>query len=184
MASVFGHAFFGIGLSKAFSRKTSFKILVFAAICTIIPDADVLAFKFGIPYESPWGHRGFSHSILFASIFSFIVKQLFFRRIRLFSLEGGSLWFLFFLCVLSHSILDSLTNGGLGVGYFIPFENSRYFSPWRPVQVSPIGVRNFFSEWGLRVILSEALWIGIPGLLLFILGSARRKKKTTKVPSV
>lgn len=176
MASIFGHALFGVGISKSFSRQTTLKIMVFAAFCTIVPDADVLAFPLGIPYESALGHRGFSHSILFALLFSLFVKQIFFSRIPLFSTSGWKLWVLFFLCVLSHSILDSLTNGGLGVGYFIPFENGRYFFPWRPIQVSPIGAKNFFSEWGLRVLMSEAVWIGIPSLLLFFLGSARARK--------
>jgi inner membrane protein len=30
----------------------------------LLPDLDVLAFSFGIPYGSRFGHRGFSHSLL------------------------------------------------------------------------------------------------------------------------
>ncbi|BAO74942.1 putative membrane protein [Winogradskyella sp. PG-2] len=55
-----------------------------------------------------------------------------------------------------------MTSGGKGVGFFIPFENSRYFFPFREIKVSPIGVERFFSEWGVNVLLSELKYIGIP----------------------
>ena len=62
-------------------------------------------------------------------------------------------------------ILDSMRNGGLGVAFFAPFENSRYFLPWRPIEVSPIGVRAFFTPRGLTVLQSEFLWIWIPSVI-------------------
>lgn len=175
MASIFGHALLGIGLAKAISRRTTAKILVLSALCTIIPDADVVGFFAGIPYDHPLGHRGFSHSILFALLFSLLVKQAFVREVPLGSAKGLLLWTVFFLSTLSHSILDAMTTGGLGVGFFVPFEQERYFFPWRPIKVSPIGIANFFSEWGLRVIKSEAIWIGIPSLILIITGILRNK---------
>lgn len=175
MASIFGHAILGIGLTKAVSKNTTYKILTLSVICTIIPDADVLGFFAGIPYGHPLGHRGFSHSILFALLFSLFIKQAFVREIKLRSRKGLLLWVLFFLCTISHSLLDSLTSGGLGVGYFIPFHNERFFSPWRPIQVSPIGIASFFTERGSRVIRSEAFWVGIPSLVLIITGILRNK---------
>ena len=33
-----------------------------------LPDFDVVAFKLGIAYHDAFGHRGFSHSLLFAAI--------------------------------------------------------------------------------------------------------------------
>ncbi|MFT6112793.1 MAG: inner membrane protein [Bacteroidia bacterium] len=68
-----------------------------------------------------------------------------------------------------------MTTGGLGVAFFSPFENSRYFLPWSPIQVSPIGLKQFFSEWGLEVIKSEIIWIGIP-LLITVLSISICKK--------
>ena len=72
----------------------------------------------------------------------------------------------FFFVTASHGVLDAMTNGGLGISFFSPFDNDRYCLPWNPLQVSPIG-RGFFSEEGLEVLLNEALWIGLPcaGLL-------------------
>jgi membrane-bound metal-dependent hydrolase YbcI (DUF457 family) len=57
----------------------------------------------------------------------------------------------------SHGVLDAMTDGGLGIAFFAPFDNTRYFFPFRPVKVSPIGL-SFFSARGLDVIWSELLW--------------------------
>ena len=74
--------------------------------------------------------------------------------------------FLWFTAVTaSHGLLDALTNGGRGIGFFAPFSNHRYFFPWRPIQVSPIGV-GFFSSRGLRVLASEAGWIWLPSAII------------------
>ena len=62
-----------------------------------------------------------------------------------------------------------MTSGGLGVAFFSPWDNTRYFLPWRPIVVSPIGIENFFSEWGWNVIQSELIWIGLPCLALILL---------------
>jgi inner membrane protein len=64
----------------------------------------------------------------------------------------------------SHPLLDMATSGGLGCALFWPFDEQRYFLPWRPLTVSPIG-GGFFSEWGLRVLLQEIVWVWIPALL-------------------
>jgi hypothetical protein len=37
-------------------------------IASYLPDADVLAFRFGIPYPAPFGHRGAFHSLASAGI--------------------------------------------------------------------------------------------------------------------
>jgi inner membrane protein len=44
----------------------------------------------------------------------------------------------------SHGILDAMTDGGLGVAFFSPFDDTRCFFPFRPIKVSPIGL-SFFS---------------------------------------
>ncbi len=62
-----------------------------------------------------------------------------------------------------------MTTGGLGVAFFSPWDDARYFLPWRPIKVSPIGVENFFSEWGKKVLLSEMIWIGIPSVLFMVI---------------
>src|SRR4030042_6463779 len=74
----------------------------------------------------------------------------------------------FFLLSTSHGILDAFTNGGLGIALLSPFDKTRYFSPWRPIMVSPIGVISFFGRWGLAVIKSELLWVWLPSFLMVI----------------
>lgn len=164
MASIFGHALTAVAIGTSFSKTIQDKkFWVLGITCAIIPDADVLGFQYGIPYESFWGHRGFSHSIVFSVFFGILITLLFYSKV-LFS-KKGLLYILFFsLCTISHALLDALTNGGMGVALLAPFDNTRYFFPWRPIQVSPLGASRFFSEWGLRVIYSELLWIGIPAM--------------------
>ena len=161
MASVFGHSIVGFTLAKIIDSRNT-KLLLFAAIIsTILPDLDVIGFKFGVPYEHPMGHRGFSHSILFSVLWTFILMFVFGKKNKL-------IWFLvIFLSTLSHGILDAMTSGGRGVGFFIPFNNNRFFFPFREIKVSPIGIEKFFSEWGFQVILSELKYVFIPCFIIF-----------------
>ncbi|MCL4123823.1 UNVERIFIED_CONTAM: hypothetical protein GTU68_064753 [Idotea baltica] len=120
----------------------------------------------------PLGHRGFTHSILFAVLWSTILA-LFLGRNRRFTY-----FIVLFLSTLSHGVLDAMTTGGRGVGFFIPFENSRHFLPWRIIQVSPLGIQEFFSEWGLRVILSELKYIAMPCLIILVTLHFIKKQKS------
>jgi inner membrane protein len=86
----------------------------------------------------------------------------------------GEVFGFLFLSALSHPLLDMLTNGGLGVALFAPFSKERFFFPWRPVEVSPIGF-NFFSEWGARVLLSEFRWVWLPAAAFFVFGVVIRR---------
>lgn len=167
MASAFGHAAGAIAISNLFKLKTKipFRIIALGVFCSILPDADVISFKFGIPYEDMWGHRGITHSIFFALILGGGLGFLFSDSKKQFYVYSLFL----FLSTISHSVLDAMTTGGKGVAFFAPFDNARYFLPWRVIKVSPIGVKNFFSEWGVSVITSEFIWIGIPLLLSFLI---------------
>ncbi len=68
------------------------------------------------------------------------------------------------LVVASHALLDTLTDGGLGCALFWPFDLTRYFAPWTPLPVSPIGL-GYLSPYGLYVATVE-LVVFVP-LLLF-----------------
>ena len=179
MASAFGHALSSIAIASCFSVKQRLWIKVgfFAIVCSIIPDADVLAFRFHIPYEHPFGHRGFTHSIFFAVIFALLIRWVFFGSVKRGSAFGWTLFLIFFLSTVSHGILDAMTTGGRGVAFFGPFDNTRYFLPWRVIKVSPLSASRFFSEWGLRVLKSEAIWIGIPSMAIILFNTIRRRLK-------
>lgn len=169
MASIFGHGLVAFTTSKVIDSKSSKRLMFLAITSSMLPDLDVLAFKFGINYMHPFGHRGFTHSIVFAVLWSISLAFLFGKTRKLiFAI-------VLFLSTLSHGLLDAMTSGGKGVGFFIPFENSRYFFPFREIKVSPIGIEKFFSEWGVNVILSELKYIGIPCLIILVTMSIARK---------
>lgn len=171
MASIFGHAAVGFTLSKIIDNKNLRWLLVLAIFSTILPDFDVIGFRLGIPYEAPLGHRGFTHSILFAILWALLLMIVFGKK-------NKWVWFIvIFLSTVSHGILDAMTSGGEGVGFFIPFNNDRFFFQLRGIEVSPMGIRSFFSEWGLRVILSEIKYIIIPCLLILVILSILKKYK-------
>jgi inner membrane protein len=157
-----------MGLSACFYRPgTPKRVWVLGAACSVIPDLDVIGFRFGIRYGDFWGHRGFTHSLVFAAFLASAVALTGFRG-GLPSFGGLSLWLYFFLATASHGFLDAMTDGGLGVAFFSPLDNHRYFLPWTPIRVSPIGVGRFFSNRGLEVLQSELLWIWLPAAVLVI----------------
>ncbi len=133
------------------------------AALALLPDADVAAFWFGIPYGSRWGHRGFSHSLFLAALLGGVLAW---PLAPLLGFGVLPLWGCWFAVLASHSLLDALTNGGKGVALLAPFDERRYFFPWRPIQVSPIGLA-VFSRWGWRALSSEMVWVWLPlGLTL------------------
>ncbi|WP_299247593.1 metal-dependent hydrolase [uncultured Aquimarina sp.] len=179
MASIFGHALTAYALGKGFAKEmTNWKFWILGIICSVLPDADVVGFKFGIAYEDFWGHRGFSHSLVFALLLGILVTFLFYNK-KIISRTGLALITYFTICTASHGILDAMTSGGLGIAFFSPFDDTRYFFPLRPIQVSPIGASKFFSIWGIKVLLSELIWIGIPaGIYILAMYFLKRKKSS------
>jgi inner membrane protein len=143
-------------------------------LCSIIPDADVIGFSFGIPYHHFFGHRGFFHSPFFGLLLSILLVSVFFRDIEIFSRQWFFCFIFFFLVSASHGILDAFTDGGLGIALLSPFNKARYFFPWTPIMVSPIGIDAFLSKWGLSVIKSELLWVWLPSLLMVVVATLIR----------
>jgi inner membrane protein len=163
MASAFAHSAAAYTLARVFPDKIVSKSVIWVAmLLSVLPDADVIAFQFGIPYTSQWGHRGFTHSLVFSFAFGYLVAVLCYRQ------NWKPIGLLFSVAMASHALLDMLTNGGRGVALWWPMSSQRIFFPWRPVQVSPIGAAEFFSKWGLEVLASEAVYIGLPCVLVLL----------------
>ena len=178
MASVFSHAVAALGIGACFYRPGAPKrVWVIGALCSVVPDLDVIGFRFGIHYGDFWGHRGFTHSILFAALLASVVMLVAFRE-GVPNLGRFDLWTYFFLATASHGMLDAMTDGGLGVAFFSPFNNNRYFLPWTPIRVSPIGVGRFFTHRGLAVVQSELLWIWLPAGVLLLSACLIRQRVT------
>ena len=173
MPSAISHAVVALAAGASFApQNPPGKLFTLSVICSVMPDVDVLGFAFGIPYGHFFGHKGFFHSLSFAFLMSLLVVTLFFREATPFSSGWWYYLLYFFSLSASHGLLDAFTDGGLGVALLSPFDNTRYFFPWRPLVVSPIGLEGFFSRWGRLVIKSELLWIWIPSglLILFVRG--------------
>lgn len=163
MASAFTHAFAAVALTKTLSdERRDWRFWTLIAGSAVLPDADVIGFAFGINYEDTLGHRGLAHSLMFATLWSLLITMWAYRKVPRFTRPWWTLLGLFFAATASHGVLDALTNGGLGIGFFSPFDTTRYFFPWRPVYVSPIGVAEFFSRYGAAVMLSEILFVWLP----------------------
>jgi inner membrane protein len=143
-------------------RRIPPRLFWVAVFCTILPDLDVIGFRLGVRYADLFGHRGFSHSLLFA----FVCSGLGWLAAPLLRCRRGLAFALIFAAVGCHIALDASTNGGLGVAAFWPFSEERYFFPWRPIQVSPLSLRRFFSGRGVEVLRSEFLWVWLPCFVL------------------
>jgi inner membrane protein len=171
MASIFGHTLVGATLGKLLLPEPRYRRWwLVAAACAFLPDADVVGFKFHVAYGSLWGHRGLTHSLLAAVVVATCLTALGALRSRSSTLApSGRVWLLLFLATASHGLLDAMTTGGLGVAFFSPFNIERYFLGFRPIAVSPIGMKNFVGEWAARVLRSEVLWVGLPCSVILLL---------------
>ena len=164
----------GVGLGR---HAVSQRLMLAGIAASVVPDLDVLAFRLGIAYGDDFGHRGFSHSLLF-SVFVALVAACTFRPLR--TTFSRAFWFVL-IAAASHGVLDSLTNGGLGVAFFWPWTGERYFAPVQMIEVSPLGLRPFLSARGARVLLSELVWVWAPCAVLAALMLTARKARALTI---
>ena len=148
--------------------RTMWRFLLLSMVCSAFPDIDMLGWRAGIPHDHFLGHRGFFHSPFFALLLSVLVVAVFFARSDVFRRKRGLLVVYFFLLTASHGLLDAMTDGGSGVAMLSPFSNARYFLPWRPLYVAPLG-RGIFSERGLQVLACELVLIVIPACVVWLM---------------
>ncbi|AVH93196.1 metal-dependent hydrolase [Stenotrophomonas maltophilia] len=192
MPSIITHAAVPLALWCAADRgRIPPHLLAAGVIAAMLPDADVLAFALHIPYADAFGHRGASHSLLFAGMLAALAAvPAFFGNRRSWSAphRPGSrrpwsavscqprlapTWarptvastvqaaVFVFICAASHPLLDAMTSGGLGVALAWPWSEQRFFAPWRPIRVSPFAPQ-FFSARGLATLRSELRWVWLP----------------------
>ncbi|MGE5320659.1 MAG: metal-dependent hydrolase [Hyphomicrobiaceae bacterium] len=165
MATPLSHLAVPLALSAALgSGRVPPQLMALALAVALLPDIDALGLWLGIPYDHPFGHRGFTHSLPFAV-----------------ALAGAGTWLapagaessvafgVLLVSAASHGLLDALTNGGLGVALFSPFSRRRMFLPWRVIEVSPLRPAALFSWRGLRVLRSEMRWVWLPCLGMALL---------------
>lgn len=178
MPTIVTHAVVPLAAALALGRKrVPVRLALAGAIAAMLPDLDVLGFRFGVAYADDWGHRGATHSLVFAAL---IASALALAR-REFRARGP--WLFLFLSGLSHGLLDMLTDGGLGVALLWPIDKARLFFPITPIRVSPIGA-GFFSARGIETALSELRWVWLPaGTIALACLLFRRRKAKGKRPA-
>lgn len=173
MSSILSHPAvpLAIGLGLGF-RKIPPRLLIVGVVASILPDLDVLAFRVGIAYSHPFGHRGITHSLTFAIALALIVSLF---AVRLRASRTTTFWFVF-VATASHGLLDMFTNGGLGVAYFWPYTTHRFFFPMQAIDVSPLNLQRFFSHAGSKVLQSELAWVWLPCMAAGMMAYLARRK--------
>jgi inner membrane protein len=161
------HAAVGAAAGRAAARARTGRLMLVLALLAMLPDLDVLAFAFGIPYRAPFGHRGAFHSLgmalVIGALCSLDARAYQLSRLRMFAVVSA--------VIASHGLLDTFTDGGLGIALAWPLSNHRFFFSWRPFPVAPIGA-GIFSRYGLHVLLTESI-VAVP-LLLYAFWPRRR----------
>jgi inner membrane protein len=160
MASV-GHIAMGMAAARVYGDGPAlpWRSLAFWSALSLLPDADVIGFALGVEYADPWGHRGATHSLVMSAALGLVVGV----AARRFNRPAGRTALVATLVLSSHAVLDTMTDGGLGCALFWPFDSTRYFAPWRPIPVAPIGLA-FVSPHGGLIALTELVLFG-PALL-------------------
>ena len=179
MPTVFTHLAPPIAAALALgSARVPPKMLLVGMLAAVLPDADGLAHLLGAgPLYGSWlGHRGFTHTLLFALLMG--VAGLWLCRLWKGKPWQGFVWLL--ACTLSHPLLDMMTSGGAGIALWAPFSTEREFAPWRPVRVSPLAPSQLLSSRGAAVLLSELQYIWMPLLLIGLSGFALRHTRIMK----
>jgi inner membrane protein len=176
MPTIFTHAMVPVVLGVGMGAGSISRRLVLAGMAaSVLPDLDVIAFQFGIPYGSALAHRGFSHSLAMAAILG-LAAALAHRMLQ----AGFARVFLFVgLAGATHGLLDACTNGGSAIALLWPFSMERFFAPVTPIEVSPIGLSRFLTWRGVAVFGSELLWVWLPcaGLALAMIAVRRLRRR-------
>ena len=166
MASIPSHIVAAAAIGLWFYRPgVPLRFWVLGTAAAALPDADVIGFSAGIRYGATLGHRGLTHSLFFAAVAEVLVVALWVPS-GLPGVRAATLAMYLAHAMGSHGLLDALTDGGLGIALLWPVDGGRYFFPFRPIEVSPIGLRPFLSERGLAVLASELRWVWLPSAAL------------------
>ncbi len=166
-----------LGDSKAMREVIDPKgLAVVSGLLSIAPDLDVLQMGV-IPYAHFWGHRGFPHSPFFLTLVGLVLSTALYLLVqRVTAQHWRRLSAVFVLSLVSHPLLDCLTDGGLGVMQFYPFSDGRFFFPWQPIRVSPISVSAFLSGRAVPILLSELPFaVGFAAAALALRRALRRR---------
>jgi inner membrane protein len=176
MATIFTHPIPVLAVTVACGSKyIPARLAVAMLIASILPDIDMIGYALDYRYPSPFAHRGFTHSLVFA----LAVGLLALAAAPQMKTKRGIAFFAVFLAILSHNFLDAL-GGRYGVLFFWPFDEARYALPW-PSFISSwlswLSPYRFFSSWWAdRFIRIELLTVWTPCALFVLAGFLLRRR--------
>ena len=182
MPSIVAHAVAGAALAiTAFSpRPVPRRVWITAAVIAAVPDVDAFGRPFGnLATETFFGgHRGVTHSVVFALVLAAIVAWGFFRTSPWIELQPR-LWVAFALAVASHGVLDALSIIGNGVAFWAPFSWTHYEFVWKPLGEIGPGPRG--PERAFDFVANEFLWVGLPALIVVAIARFTRRGHAPKL---
>ena len=159
MPTVITHPVVPVALAISLGRSlVSGRLLAVGVVASILPDLDMLAFRYGIPYAHDFGHRGASHSLALALLLG-VLAAAGFKWLK------ARPWMAFafvFISAASHPLLDMITHGGLGVALFWPFSSERLHFPVQVLEAAPFRLEQLMGAPGQRVLLLELYWVWLP----------------------
>lgn len=166
MASPFAHMAAGLAAAAIFRPPgVTRRFWITVALCGLLPDGDFFFMPLWPDMQSVLGHRDFSHAILFAILAGWLVAWALSRSPE-WRPWRPRLWLCFALAIMSHGIVDGMTTYGPGIAYLSPFTHQRWFLPFQPLgAIGARGTRTVL-EYAASYALNEALWVGVPSLVL------------------
>ena len=173
MPTPISHAAVGFAIGAWTAPQPSARVCIAAGACAALPDIDVL-WSSGLPISSPFAHRALTHSLLFGLVAAWVVALLVFSDER-WRPQRTRLAGVLFLALLSHSCLDFFSTYSFGIGFFVPFSEQRFRSPWTPLG-RPAGTI-------MSQLIEEAVAVFAPALLLAWLGWRVRRRRAVLAPS-
>jgi inner membrane protein len=173
MASFLTHPIVPLAAAGLAGRRiVPSSLLMIGVVYALLPDVDGVAFLLGVPYASPFGHRGFSHSLFVAALFAALVVPF----ARTMGAKPIAVFVFLFFAMASHGVLDACTDAGLGVAFFWPWSNERFFFGFQPIEAAPLSARRFFYGRGWEVFRSELLWVWTPLAFVSLVGFFVRRR--------
>lgn len=174
MPTVITHALLPlIGAAAVPRARLSSRLVAVGMVAAMLPDADIVGRYFGVPHTADFGHRGATHTLMFALLLA-AMAALAAPLIR----EGRMRVFMFvLLSTLFHPLADMLNDGGKGIMMFWPFDHERFKFLVHPVRVAPVGLQGFESGSIWPVFGSELLWLILPATALAAMSRVLGKRR-------
>jgi inner membrane protein len=177
MPTIFGHAVAGLTIAAAFKGdRLPRRTWIVATACAVAPDADWFVSLLPLARGHALNHRGAAHSLFAALVLATLALVVAYRPLQ----RRFRLWLCLAAAAVSHGLLDACTCGGVGVALFMPFSDTRWACVFQPVHVSPLPLNPSAVELFVAQLWTEAVWIGLPALL--IVGWTRLVRRATSVP--